>query len=157
MIAALQYLYIAEFNLLSSDTALNFSLLSLLLIYSISATFDPTPCTMLCSDFFHFTHIHHRSYPRYAHFGQFPGLSPCALYPAGVHAIHHRNSSAAAVIHQIVRCATVARIHEMIAVQFQSLHRRPANGTEADFGVSRHGKRGQSKPCPYCEITKQRL
>ena len=42
----------------------------------------------------------------------------------------------------------------MIAVQFQSLHRRPANGTGADFRVSSHGKRGQSKPCPYCETTK---
>ena len=38
----------------------------------------------------------------------------------------------------------------------RGLHRRPANGTGADFRVSRHGKRGQGKPCPYCEITKER-
>ena len=36
----------------------------------------------------------------------------------------------------------------------RGLHRRPANGTGADFRVSRHGKRGQGKPCPYCETTK---
>ena len=30
----------------------------------------------------------------------------------------------------------------------RGLHRRPANGTGADFRVSRHGKRGHGKPCP---------
>ena len=36
----------------------------------------------------------------------------------------------------------------MIAVQFQSLHRRPVNGTGKDFVVCSCGKYGQSKPAP---------
>ena len=59
------------------------------------------------------------------------------------------------------QCSTIRRNTEMQgflrgpeSFARRGLHRRPANGTGADFRVSRHGKRGQGKPCPYCETTK---
>ena len=101
---------------------------------------------MLCSDFFHFTH--------YSSIGHIIDkrilagfrVSHPAQCIAGVHAIHHRNSSAAAFIHQLARCAAIARIHEMIAVQFQSLHCRPAEGARQIFQPAGTASAGRTSP-----------